>query len=77
MKLIPGSHLGGIIKHRKSEETDSVLTLELEDGSDFRDTRIQHVWTSQEGGNVFAVVVIQEGETRGFNLWLQVMIGMS
>jgi len=35
MKLIPGSHLGGIIKHRKSEATDSVLTLELADGSDF------------------------------------------
>ena len=35
MKLIPGSHLGGIIKHRKSEVTDSVLTLELADGSDF------------------------------------------
>lgn len=35
MKLIPGSHLGGIIKHRKSEQTDSVLTLELADGSDF------------------------------------------
>jgi len=35
MKLIPGSHLGGIIKHRKSEVTESVLTLELADGSDF------------------------------------------
>lgn len=35
MKLIPGSHKGGIITHRKSEQTDSVLTLELEDGSDF------------------------------------------
>ena len=35
MKLIPGSHKGGIIKHRKSEQTNSVLTLELEDGSDF------------------------------------------
>ena len=36
MKLIPGSHRGGIINHRRSEETDSVLTLELEDGTDFR-----------------------------------------
>ena len=35
MKLIPGSHRGGIIKHRKSTQTDSVLTLELADGSDF------------------------------------------
>ena len=35
MKLIPGSHRGGIIKHRRSTETSSVLTLELADGSDF------------------------------------------
>ncbi len=35
MKLIPKSHLGGVIKHRRSTETSSVLTLELEDGSDF------------------------------------------
>ena len=35
MKLIPGSHLGGVIKHRRSTETSSVLTLELADGSDF------------------------------------------
>lgn len=35
MKLIPGSHRGGIIKHRRSTTTTSVLTLELEDGSDF------------------------------------------
>jgi len=30
MKLIPGSHRHGIIKHKRSEKTDSVLTLELE-----------------------------------------------
>ena len=30
MKLIPGSHKHGIIKHRRSEKTESVLTLELE-----------------------------------------------
>jgi len=30
MKLFPGSHKHGIIKHRRSEATDSVLTLELE-----------------------------------------------
>ncbi len=35
MKLLPGSHLGGIIKHKRSMQTSSVLTLELEDGSDF------------------------------------------
>jgi non-haem Fe2+, alpha-ketoglutarate-dependent halogenase len=35
MKLIPGSHRGGLIKHRRSAETSSVLTLELEDGTDF------------------------------------------
>lgn len=32
MKLIPGSHKQGIIKHRRSAVTDSVLTLELERG---------------------------------------------
>jgi hypothetical protein len=42
MKLLPGSHKGGVIKHRRSKETSSVLTLELEDGSDFRaDNAIQ------------------------------------
>lgn len=35
MKLLPGSHRGGIIKHRKSTNTSSVLTLELADGTDF------------------------------------------
>jgi ectoine hydroxylase-related dioxygenase (phytanoyl-CoA dioxygenase family) len=35
MKLLPGSHKGGVIKHRRSTQTSSVLTLELEDGSDF------------------------------------------
>jgi hypothetical protein len=35
MKLLPGSHRGGIIKHKKSLTTSSVLTLELADGSDF------------------------------------------
>ena len=36
MKLLPGSHRGGVIKHRRSTETSSVLTLELEDGTDFK-----------------------------------------
>jgi non-heme Fe2+,alpha-ketoglutarate-dependent halogenase len=30
MKLIPGSHLHGVIKHRRNETSDSVLALELE-----------------------------------------------
>lgn len=48
MKLIPGSHRGGIINHKRSTETDSVLTLELEDGSDFRaDGAVQ--WKLQAG----------------------------
>jgi len=35
MKLIPGSHRGGIIRHNRSTQTSSVLSLELEDGSGF------------------------------------------
>jgi non-haem Fe2+, alpha-ketoglutarate-dependent halogenase len=35
MLLIPGSHRGGVIRHRRSTETSSVLTLELADGTDF------------------------------------------
>ena len=35
MKLLPGSHRGGVITHKKSLSTASVLTLELADGSDF------------------------------------------
>lgn len=33
MKLIPGSQRKGIIKHRMSEKTDSILKLELEQGT--------------------------------------------
>lgn len=33
MKLIPGSHLQGVIQHKRSRQTDSVLTLELETGT--------------------------------------------
>lgn len=33
MKVVPGSHLHGVMKHRRSRETDSVLTLELETGT--------------------------------------------
>lgn len=40
MKIIPGSHLGGIIQHKRSTQTDSVLTLELERGSFREDTAV-------------------------------------
>jgi hypothetical protein len=33
MKVVPGSHLHGLLKHTKSLATDSVLTLELETGT--------------------------------------------
>jgi len=33
MKIVPGSHKAGVIKHGRSTATDSVLTLELEKGS--------------------------------------------
>jgi non-haem Fe2+, alpha-ketoglutarate-dependent halogenase len=33
MKLIPGSHLHGVLKHKRAEPTTSVLTLQLETGS--------------------------------------------
>jgi len=33
MKIIPGSHLAGILQHGRSTQTDSVLTLELESGT--------------------------------------------
>lgn len=41
MKLVPGSHRMGLIKHQRSTETDSVLTLELEGGSFREDEAIQ------------------------------------
>jgi ectoine hydroxylase-related dioxygenase (phytanoyl-CoA dioxygenase family) len=33
MQVIPRSHLGGLIKHKRSSASDSVLTLELERGT--------------------------------------------
>ncbi|MEO8393366.1 MAG: phytanoyl-CoA dioxygenase family protein [Chloroflexota bacterium] len=33
MKLIPGSHKAGLIKHQRRDKTDSILTLELESGT--------------------------------------------
>jgi chlorinating enzyme len=41
MKVIPGSHRSGIIKHVRAEKTDSVLTLELEQGSFQEDAAVQ------------------------------------
>jgi len=38
MQVIPRSHLGGLIQHKRSSQTDSVLTLELERGS-FREDK--------------------------------------
>ena len=40
MQIIPGSHQGGLIRHRRSGQTDSVLTLELERGSFREDTAV-------------------------------------
>lgn len=37
MKVVPGSHLHGILKHQRSTHTDSILTLELETGT-FRES---------------------------------------
>jgi non-haem Fe2+, alpha-ketoglutarate-dependent halogenase len=33
MKIIPRSHLHGVLKHKRAQETNSVLTLELETGT--------------------------------------------
>ncbi len=33
MKVIPGTHLHGILQHKRSVETSSILTLELETGT--------------------------------------------
>ena len=42
MKIIPGSHLGGLIKHRKKDDLHATLSLGLEDGTDFRtDSAVQ------------------------------------
>ncbi len=40
MKVIPRSHLAGLMKHRRSTQTDSVLTLELENGQFREDTAV-------------------------------------
>jgi hypothetical protein len=33
MRIVPGSHKSGLLKHNRSTQTDSVLTLELERGT--------------------------------------------
>jgi ectoine hydroxylase-related dioxygenase (phytanoyl-CoA dioxygenase family) len=33
MRVIPGSHLHGILQHKRSVQTSSILTLELETGT--------------------------------------------
>jgi ectoine hydroxylase-related dioxygenase (phytanoyl-CoA dioxygenase family) len=33
MKIIPGSHRAGLLRHARSTDTDSILTLELESGT--------------------------------------------
>jgi non-haem Fe2+, alpha-ketoglutarate-dependent halogenase len=33
MKIIPGSHKAGLLKHSRSQQTNSILTLELETGT--------------------------------------------
>ena len=40
MRIVPGSHKAGLIKHKRSTQTDSVLTLELERGSFREDTAV-------------------------------------
>jgi len=33
MKIIPGSHIGGLLQHKRQDKTDSIITLELETGT--------------------------------------------
>jgi ectoine hydroxylase-related dioxygenase (phytanoyl-CoA dioxygenase family) len=33
MKIIPGSHLAGLLQHKRQDQTDSIITLELETGT--------------------------------------------
>ncbi len=40
MKVIPGSHKAGLLKHSRSSDTDSVLTLECERGQFREDTAV-------------------------------------
>ena len=40
MKVIPGSHVAGLLKHSRSSDTDSVLTLECESGQFREDSAV-------------------------------------
>lgn len=40
MKVIPGSHKAGLLKHSRSSDTDSILTLECERGQFREDTAV-------------------------------------
>jgi non-haem Fe2+, alpha-ketoglutarate-dependent halogenase len=40
MKVIPKSHVAGLIKHKRSTATDSVLSLELEKGTFSENTAV-------------------------------------
>ena len=48
MKVIPGTHRAGIIKHQRSTHTDSVLTLELEQGTFREDTAVSLLLSAGE-----------------------------
>lgn len=40
MRIIPGSHKAGLLTHKRSTQTDSILTLELERGTFREDTAV-------------------------------------
>jgi non-heme Fe2+,alpha-ketoglutarate-dependent halogenase len=40
MKVIPGSHIAGLLRHSRSSDTDSVLTLECEQGQFREDSAV-------------------------------------
>jgi len=40
MQIIPGSHIAGLMQHKRSVQTDSILTLELEKGTFREDTAV-------------------------------------
>jgi ectoine hydroxylase-related dioxygenase (phytanoyl-CoA dioxygenase family) len=40
MRIIPGSHIAGLLQHKRSTQTDSILTLELERGTFREDTAV-------------------------------------
>lgn len=40
MQIVPGSHTSGVIQHKRSADTDSVITLQLESGTFREDTAV-------------------------------------